>query len=60
MPEASPTLADLLLALIPVPLLLGTVAGLLSSLSLAIAVGAGSLPATGLIGYALVARPKRT
>ncbi|MFB6189446.1 MAG: hypothetical protein ABEI57_06150 [Halapricum sp.] len=60
MPEASPSLADLLLALIPVPLVLGTVAGLLSSLSLAIAVGVGSLPATGLIGYALFAHPRGT
>jgi hypothetical protein len=46
-----------LLALIPVPLVVGVVAGVLSSLSLAVAVGAGSLPATGLVGYALFSHP---
>jgi hypothetical protein len=57
MPGTSLSLADWLLALIPVPLLVGTVAGLVSSLSLAVAVGAGSLPATGLVGYALFFHP---
>jgi len=53
MPEVSPSPADWLLALIPVPLVLGTVAGLLSPLSLSMAVGAGSVPASGLVGYAM-------
>lgn len=54
MPDVSPSLADWLLALIPVPLVVGTVAGVLSPLSLAVAVGAGSLPASGLVGYAML------
>jgi hypothetical protein len=52
-PDTSPSPADWLLALIPLPLVLGTVAGVASSLSLATAIGAGSLPASGLVGYAL-------
>jgi len=46
-------LADWLLALIPAPLVAGLAVGVLSSLSLAAAIGAGSVPATGLVGYAL-------
>jgi len=45
--------ADWLLALIPAPLVAGLAVGVLSSLSLAATVGAGSVPATGLVGYAL-------
>lgn len=47
------TLADWLLALIPAPLVAGAVVGAVSSLSLAATIGAGSVPATGLVGYAL-------
>lgn len=53
MPETSLSSADWLLALIPVPLLFGTATGVASSFSLAVAIGVGSLPATGLVGYAL-------
>jgi hypothetical protein len=55
--EDEPGPADWLLALIPVPLLLGLLAGMLSSLSLALTVGAGSVPASGLVGYALFCTP---
>jgi len=51
--EDDPGAADWLLALIPVPLLIGLLAGVLSSLSLALTVGAGSVPASGLVGYAM-------
>jgi len=47
------TPADWLLALIPAPLIAGLAVGILSSLSIATTVGAGSVPATGLVGYAL-------
>lgn len=57
MSELSLSVADWLLALIPVPLVLGLAAGVVSSLSLAAAVGAGSVPATGLVGYALFSLP---
>jgi hypothetical protein len=47
------TTADWLLALIPVTLLGGLAVGWLSSLSLALGAVAGSVPASGLVGYAL-------
>ncbi|QSG08012.1 hypothetical protein [Halapricum desulfuricans] len=55
MTELSP--ADWLLALIPAPLVIGAAVGVVSSLSLATAIGAGSVPATGLVGYALFGLP---
>lgn len=47
------TVADWLLALIPASLLLGILAGLVTSLSMMFALGVGSVPASGLVGYAL-------
>jgi hypothetical protein len=55
--DTDPGSADWLLALIPVPLVVGLLAGVLSSLSLALAVGAGSVPASGLVGYAMFCTP---
>lgn len=49
--------ADWVLALIPIPLVLGLLAAVVSSLSLAVGVGAGSVPASGLVGYALFRTP---
>lgn len=54
---AGATSADWLLALIPVTLLAGVLTGMLSSLSMAMAVGAGSVPASGMVGYALFCTP---
>jgi len=51
--EADLAAADWVLALIPVTLLAGLLAGLVASLSLPLAAGVGSLPASGLVGYAL-------
>lgn len=56
-PFASVSAADWLLALIPLPLLVGVLAGVISSVSMALAVGAGSVPASGLVGYALLCPP---
>jgi hypothetical protein len=49
--------ADVVLALIPIPLVLGVLAAVVSSLSLTVAVGAGSVPASGLVGYAMFCTP---
>lgn len=60
-PGAFPTRYDLLLALLPLPLLLGLVGAKLLSLPAALGVGVGGLPSALLVGYSLfVASPTGT
>ncbi|GGN91757.1 MULTISPECIES: hypothetical protein [Haloarcula] len=56
---AAPTLstADLVLASIALSMLLAAVGAVLTSLSVVAALAAGSLPASGSIGYALFYNP---
>ena len=49
--------ADLVLAGIAVPMLLAAFGAVVTSLSVAVAMAAGSIPATGSIGYALFYNP---
>lgn len=56
-PTTEMAAADWLLALIPVTMVAGVLTGLAASLSFATAMGAGSLPASGLVGYALFCGP---
>lgn len=49
--------ADLALAGIAIPLLVAGLFGFLSSVGIAVALGAGSLPASLSMGYALFYRP---
>ncbi|MFT4921809.1 MAG: hypothetical protein ACI8XM_001016 [Haloarculaceae archaeon] len=48
---------DLLLAAIAVSLALGALFGALLPVGMPVALGAGSVPATGSMGYALFCRP---
>lgn len=48
---------DLALAAIALSLVTAAVLGVVSSLGLPVALGAGSIPATGSLGYALFYRP---
>lgn len=48
---------DLLLAVIGLPILLAAIAGTVLSVPLTYALGAGSVPASGGLGYALFYRP---
>ncbi|MWG33700.1 hypothetical protein [Halomarina oriensis] len=48
---------DLVLAAIPLVLVLGTGAAVVTSLSLMFGLAGGSLPATGMVGYALFVDP---
>ena len=60
-PGRFPTRYDLLLVLLPLPLLLGVVGARLLSLPAAFGVGVGGLPSALLLGYALfVASPTGT
>jgi len=54
---ASLSTADAVLASIALTMLLATVGAVATSLSVAAAFGAGSIPATGSIGYALFYNP---
>jgi hypothetical protein len=56
-PDAGITRHDLSLAAIAVPLLVATVAGATLPVGLPVALGAGSVPASGGLGYALFYRP---
>ena len=49
--------ADLVLVAIALPLVVASLVGVLYSVQLAVAMGAGSIPASGTIGYALFYRP---
>jgi len=49
--------ADLVLVAMALPLLVASLAGLVSSIQLGLAMGAGSLPASGTLGYALFYDP---
>jgi hypothetical protein len=49
--------ADLVLVAMALPLLVASLAGLVSSVQLGLAMGAGSLPASGTLGYALFYDP---
>lgn len=49
--------ADLVLVAIALPLVVGSLVGVLYSVQLALAVGVGSIPASGTVGYALFYRP---
>lgn len=44
---------DLMLAVLPVPVLLGAVGGLLTSVPAALGAGAGGLPSAVVVGYGL-------
>lgn len=58
---AFPTRYDLLLAVIPLPLLLGIVGAYLLTLPVALGAGVGGVPSALLLGYSLfVAVPTRT
>ncbi|MFC5972243.1 hypothetical protein ACFPYI_12955 [Halomarina salina] len=48
---------DVVLAAIPLTLVLGACAAVVSSLSLVFGLAGGSLPATGMVGYALFVDP---
>ena len=52
--------ADLLLAGIALPLLVALVAVLVTSIGVAMAFGAASLPASGTLGYALFFSPPKS
>lgn len=49
--------ADLVLVAMALPLLVASLTGLVSSIQLGLAMGAGSLPASGTLGYALFYDP---
>ncbi|SFR89909.1 hypothetical protein SAMN05216559_0709 [Halomicrobium zhouii] len=49
--------ADLVLAAVALPMVLAALVGLFYSVQFAIALGAGSVPASGTIGYALFYDP---
>lgn len=51
---------DLLLALLPIPLLCGAFASLLTPIPETIAMGAGSLPSALVLGYAITAAAPTT
>lgn len=56
----TPTRYDLLLVLLPLPLLLGAFVSVLTSVPLELGVGAGSLPSAVVFGYAIwIAAPTR-
>ncbi|WP_435076237.1 hypothetical protein [Halococcus sp. AFM35] len=57
--ERRPTVApaDLLLTTLPALLLAGWAAGVLSALSVSVALAIGTLPALGIVGYALFYDP---
>lgn len=52
--------ADLVLLAIAVPMVVASLVGLLNSVQLAVAMGAGSVPASGTIGYALFYDPPKS
>ena len=58
--EVSLATADLVLIVMAVPMVLASLAGLASSIQFAVALGAGSVPATGTLGYALFYDPPAT
>jgi hypothetical protein len=49
--------ADLVLVAVALPMILAAVVGLVHSVQLGLALGAGSVPASGTIGYALFYDP---
>jgi len=55
--EVSLATADLVLLAMAVPLLLASLVGVVFSVQLGVAMGAGSLPAGGTLGYALFYDP---
>ncbi|WP_302081527.1 hypothetical protein [Salinibaculum rarum] len=57
LPGDSVTRHDLLLAAIALPLVVAGMAGALLPVGMSVALGAGSVPATGTMGYALFYRP---
>jgi hypothetical protein len=56
-PSESVTRHDILLAAIAVPMLVAATLGALLPVGMPLALGAGSVPATGSMGYALFYRP---
>jgi len=59
-PSISLATADLVLVAIAVPMLVASLAAALSPVQLGVALGAGSVPASGTIGYALFYDPPKT
>ena len=57
LPEDTPTRHDVLLAMIALPMVVAATLGALLPVGMSIALGAGSVPATGSMGYALFYRP---
>lgn len=55
--EVSLATADLVLLAMAIPLVLASIVGAIFSVQLAVAMGAGSLPASGTLGYALFYDP---
>ena len=56
-PDGSLTRHDLLLATIALSLAVAGIVGLVLPVGMSLALGAGSVPATGSMGYALFYRP---
>ena len=56
-PNGSLTRHDILLAAIALPLVVAGALGALLPVGMSLALGAGSVPATGSLGYALFYRP---
>jgi len=56
-PLGSMSTPDLVLSLIPGPLIVAYLVAMLSTITLPVALAAGSLPAAGLVGYALFWEP---
>lgn len=54
--DAAPSRYDYILAAIATPLLLGALAGIFSPVEMSAALGVGSVPASGTVGYALFYR----
>lgn len=53
----TPSRYDFILAVIPASLILATIAGAVSPVGMITALGLGSVPASGSMGYALFYRP---
>ena len=58
-PSMPLTTADLVLVAVALPLVLAWVVGVFHSVQMALAMGAGSIPASGTIGYALFYDPPK-
>ena len=58
-PSISLATADLVLVAVALPLVIASLVGALYSVQLGLALGAGSIPASGSVGYALFYDPPK-